>query len=133
MDAERAIKQLQVRQNFPTVENLTNLCVAHTVLRQVEEASDACDAAVSRAAEKRAKLAFRPGVSRIQLDQDAAVAYANRAVMHWLANDVAAAQLDLASARAISPNAFFVIRNADVGLNAPALAQNVVLVSRSKS
>jgi hypothetical protein len=69
----------------------------------------------------------------MQVDAGAAVAYSNRAVMHWLSRDVGAAQRDLASARAIAPRAIYVMRNSDAASTAPALAQNVVLASESMS
>jgi hypothetical protein len=130
---ERAIQQIYAKQTKPSAQTLTNLCVAHTVLRQWAEAGDACDAAVASAVAKRANWTYRPGMSRMQVDAGAAVAYSNRAVMHWLSRDVGAAQRDLASARAIAPRAIYVMRNSDAASTAPALAQNVVLASESMS
>jgi hypothetical protein len=40
-----------------------------------------------------------------------AVAYANRAVLHWLTDDVQSAANDLAQAKRLSPKADFVTRN----------------------
>jgi hypothetical protein len=101
---------------------LTNLCVAHTVLRQWTEARDTCDAAIALATANRTKLMFRPGVSRTQLDTSASMAYSNRAVLNWLTRDALAAQNDLARARDISPKAFYVTRNERLSADAPALA-----------
>ena len=40
-----------------------------------------------------------------------ALAYSNRAVLHWMSNDTAAAQSDLKKAAAAAPKATFVARN----------------------
>lgn len=125
---ERAVEQLYAQRAAPlSGPTLTNLCVAHTVLRQWPEASDACDAAVTSASAARAESAYRPGSSMRQRNTAAAVAYSNRAVMHWLMRDTVAAQSDLASARAILPRASFVARNAQVAVSAPALAQGTAV------
>lgn len=122
--SERAIEKINAAwSKRPSAEALTNLCVAHTVLRQWPEARDNCDAAVATATASRAKLMYRPGVSRTQLDTAASLAYSNRAVMHWLSHDTLAAQDDLASARSISPRAYYVMRNARLDLEMPSLAQ----------
>jgi hypothetical protein len=121
---DRALEQLYAKRAAPLAgPALTNLCVAHTVLRQWPEASDTCDAAVASATAARADGAYRPGSSLRQRNTAAAVAYSNRAVMHWLMRDTVAAQDDLASAQAILPGASFVARNARVAVPAPALAQ----------
>jgi hypothetical protein len=131
--AERAIEQIYAKRSTQSAQTLNNLCVAHTVLRQWAEAGDACDAAVTSAVAKRANWKYRPGMSRLRVDTGAAVAYSNRAVMHWLSRDVVAAQQDLANARAIAPRASYVMRNSDVAASAPALAQNVVLAADAMS
>lgn len=121
---ERAIEQIHAKgavQKSP--QSLTNLCVAHTVLRQMTDARDACDAAVTLATANRTKYRYRTGVSRTQLDTAASVAYSNRAVMHWLSRDALAAQNDLASARAISPLASYVTRNVRLTESEPSLAR----------
>jgi ethanolamine ammonia-lyase small subunit len=121
---ERAIEQIYAKRAEQTSPlTLTNLCVAHTVLRQWTEARDTCDAAVAIATANRSKLMFRPGVSRTQLDMAASMAYSNRAVLNWLSRDALAAQNDLARARDISPKAFYVTRNERLSVDAPSLAQ----------
>ena len=120
---ERAIEQIYAKSAKPvSAQTLTNLCVAHTVLRQFDEALETCDAAVASANAKRSG-GYRPGVSRQMLDASAAVAYSNRAVLHLLSRDTLAAQSDLASARAISPRAFYVMRNSDAAVPTASLAQ----------
>jgi hypothetical protein len=120
---ERAIEQIYANSARPvSAQTLTNLCVAHTVLRQFDEALETCDAAVATANAKRSG-GYRPGVSRQMLDAGAAVAYSNRAVLHLLSRDTLAAQSDLASARALSPRAFYVMRNSDAAVPTASLAQ----------
>jgi hypothetical protein len=77
---------------------------------QWQRAHAACDAAVRTASEQR--LA-RPGVTWLTPPPDdrLAVAYTNRAVMHWLLHDDAAARRDLAAALHLAPRATFVARN----------------------
>ena len=120
---ERAIEQIYAKSATSlSAQTLTNLCVAHTVLRQFEDALETCDAAVASANAKRSG-GYRPGVSRQMLDASAAAAYSNRAVLHLLSRDTLAAQNDLASARAISPRAFYVMRNSDAAVRTATLAQ----------
>jgi hypothetical protein len=119
---ERAIELIYAKSAKPvSAQTLTNLCVAHTVLRQFDDALETCDAAVASANAKRSGR-YRTGVSRQMLDENAAVAYSNRAVLHLLSRDSLAAQNDLASARAISPRAFFVMRNSDAAVSTASLA-----------
>jgi hypothetical protein len=44
-------------------------------------------------------------------DEYLALAYANRAVMHWMSHDEASAQKDLSRARELSPQTDFVAQN----------------------
>jgi hypothetical protein len=121
---ERAIELIYAKQAKPvSAQTLINLCVAHTVLRQFEEATETCDAAVESANAKRADTRYRAGTSRKSLDEGAAVAYSNRAVLHLLSRNTLAAQNDLAHARSIAPKAFFVMRNSAAASQAPSLAQ----------
>jgi hypothetical protein len=89
----------------------TNRCVAYTMTQQLAQAHHACDAAVADA--HRADdtmLSFSPRTQQ-QSDAAAAVAYSNRAVMHWREADLASAAADLARARALAPQAAFVTHN----------------------
>jgi hypothetical protein len=89
----------------------TNRCVAYTMTQQLAKARSACDAAVAdtlRADDTM--LSFSPQTHK-QADAAAAVAYSNRAVMHWLEADIAAAGADLARAQALAPQAGFVTHN----------------------
>lgn len=120
---ERAIDQIYAKSTRSvSAQTLTNLCVANTALRRYDDAHKTCDAAVASANAKRSK-GYRPGVSRQMLDASAAAAYSNRAVLHLLSHNTPAAQNDLASARAISPRAFYVMRNLNAAVSTASLAQ----------
>jgi hypothetical protein len=88
----------------------TNRCVAYSMTLQWRQARTACDAAVRAAAMRRNEPEAwwsRPASA----DDYMAVAYANRAVMHWMLHEDTAARGDLAAARQLSPQADFVARN----------------------
>ena len=89
----------------------TNRCVAYAMTRQLERAHRACDEAVRQAQGAEGVLALWNPQMRSQSDEAQAVAYSNRAVLHWLDADLDAAQADLARARALAPEATFVQRN----------------------
>jgi len=90
--------------------NATNLCVAQVMSGKLEAAHSTCTIAVSSARNEQSTAApwrFRDRSLRTYL----AMAYANRAVMHWLSKDVASATADLASAKRAAPDASFVVSN----------------------
>ncbi|HEU4590182.1 MAG TPA: hypothetical protein VFS13_04675 [Steroidobacteraceae bacterium] len=123
-DTGRALQQIHARKAARrTADELTNQCVAHTVLRQWSAAAPACDAAVEGALEARASARQRALVPRKLVDAKVAVAYSNRAVMHWVSGDPVAAQQDLAKARSFSPKASYVMRNLEVAGREPSLAR----------
>ncbi len=108
----RAIEQISVSSDEAlSAFALTNLCVAHTVQREWSQARDACDAAVAAALDQRETYRDWPGTRLQHADQAAAIAYSNRAVMHWMSRNTIAAESDLARAREIAPKAEFVVRN----------------------
>ena len=89
----------------------TNLCVAQMMAGRFDAARTACDAAVKSA---RSSAITTPtwgppagGAHQV----DVALAYANRAVLNWLTDDVQSAADDLGRAKRLSPKADFVIRN----------------------
>jgi len=89
----------------------TNRCVAFAMTRQLVQARAACDAAVRDAqSDDTAVLGWNPQ-TRQQSIASAAVAYSNRAVLHWLDADMSAAEEDLARAQALAPQASYVVRN----------------------
>jgi hypothetical protein len=121
---ELALAQISARKSRrPSTTVLTNQCVARTVLRQWVEARSSCDAAVATAIDEHKGTGMRFGTARRMVDRSLAVAYSNRAVMHWLMRDAIAAQDDLAKARGILPNASYVTRNLQVTGRNPSLAQ----------
>jgi hypothetical protein len=102
---------------------LTNLCVARTVLRQWSQAGEACDAAVARTLAERASMSRWPGAYRKAVDKAAGAAYSNRAVMHWLSGNQLAAHEDLVQAQNLSPDASYVMRNLEVAERNPSLVR----------
>ena len=118
---DRAMRELtQNTKGSSPVSLLNNLCVAHTVLREWDEARDSCDAAVAAATEQRAEARRWSSERRRLANKVAAAVYSNRAVMNWLSNDARAAQGDIARASSIAPKANFVVRNAELAARLPA-------------
>ena len=107
---EAAVTQA-MRGNASDDATPTNQCVAYTMTGQLDTAKSVCDAAV-----REAKLdllhASSTALWRVdQLQEFLAVAYSNRAVLHWVSKDAVAAARDLAEAAALTPKADFVARN----------------------
>lgn len=92
-------------------ETNTNRCVAYSMTLQWPEARAACDAAVRAARDRRISQSAWWDWTSADSDDRLAVAYANRAVLHWLSNDGDAARQDMTRARELSPGADFVARN----------------------
>jgi hypothetical protein len=93
------------------VEAATNLCVAQMMAGRFDSARTACDAAVKSARFFAiTTTTWGPSASGAR-QEDVAVAYANRAVLHWFTDDAQSAANDLAQAKRLSPNAEFVTRN----------------------
>jgi hypothetical protein len=120
--AERAIREIEADARTSAEEQI-NLCVAHTALRNWTDAQVACDAAVNAADQARAKTRSGSPSQLRWADKRVAVAYSNRAVLHWLARDTVAAYADLAHARTIEPKASFVLRNTELTVRVPAQLQ----------
>lgn len=100
----------------------TNRCIAYAMTQQLSQAHVACDAAVREAqADDTSVMSAWSAQARQRSAACAAAAYSNRAVLHWLDADRAAAQADLAKAQALAPQASFVVRN----LNAMRAHQTV--------
>lgn len=89
----------------------TNRCVAYSMTLHWQQARAACDAAVRAAVAQQMSPPVWWGWLHTSADDYLAVAYANRAVMHWLSSEDAAAREDLAKAQELSPAAEFVARN----------------------
>jgi tetratricopeptide (TPR) repeat protein len=87
-----------------------NLCVALAATRQLTDAKTACSSALTAAKwEKLASTRFAPGST--QENSYIAIAYANRAVVYILSQDMESAKADLERAQALAPKADFVARN----------------------
>jgi hypothetical protein len=123
-----ALEELKGRPQAMALESSsvnTNRCVAYSMTLQFQQARAACDAAVHAAEEQRVLPSSWWSVTRASDDDDStAVAYANRAVLHWMLHDEAAARADLARAQQLWPQAAFVARNlAALKVHAVVLAQ----------
>ncbi len=101
----------------------TNRCVAYAMTGQMDKAHAACDAAVHAARASDGAAALWNPKSRHESDAASAVAYSNRAVLHWLDADLPAAEADLARARTLDPQAQFIVANL-TALRARQVAQN---------
>jgi tetratricopeptide (TPR) repeat protein len=104
----------------------TNRCVAYAVTKQWDAARTACNSAVRDAQEDKANLPTWMSWARKSHNDYVALAYSNRAVLHWLANDSADAEKDLAKAQALAPQADFVARNLTALRTRNAVAQVAV-------
>jgi len=105
------LKRRSGNMDLDSAETNTNRCVAYAMTRQWQQARVACDAAVRAAKERRNMSPSWWTWAPTPADDDLACAYANRAVLHWLSQDDAAAQKDLAKAAELSPQASFVAQN----------------------
>jgi tetratricopeptide (TPR) repeat protein len=88
----------------------TNLCVAYTALKQLDQAKVACDVALRQAKYDKVS-ASRFSLNTMYENAYVAIAYTNRAVVHMLSRDEASAKADLEKAKALAPHADFVARN----------------------
>jgi hypothetical protein len=126
----------QTRFASPSDEALpTNRCVAYTMTGQFDTAKSACDAAVREARSDLMHASSSMLWRTAELQDFLAVAYSNRAVLHWLSKDAVAAARDLAEAAVFTPKAEFVARNI-TALRSPheshenAVAQAIVTPQR---
>ncbi len=86
----------------------TNLCIAYIMTARWSAAHPACDEAVALAA---LDVPERDLLSREMHGEQMAVAYSNRAVLHWLESRPASAAEDLSKARALEPGSEAVSQN----------------------
>jgi hypothetical protein len=87
---------------------LTDACVAAITGKDYTQAKRACDGAVREARYERVTLS--PYASG-DASSDLAVAYSNRAVLHYLLGNTQQAQQDFNAAQHASPNEAFVAQN----------------------
>jgi hypothetical protein len=109
--ATRALSQAADGTQLDAAAVATNRCVAYAMTRQLAAARVACDAAVQAAQSDDAGSVLMSQRTPRQEHASAALAYSNRAVLNWLSADAVAAQHDLARARALAPQADFVLHN----------------------
>jgi len=104
-----------------------NRCIALSMTRQWDLAHAACDAAVRDAQLEHTELSPYNIYGRNLEDEYVALALANRAVLHWISSESAAAESDLRKAQHLAPKSAFVTRNL-TALHAPhpAVAQVTV-------
>jgi hypothetical protein len=88
-----------------------NRCVALAMTKQWDSARIACDQAVRDAQQEKAMLPSYQYWARKFKNDYLALALSNRAVLHWMASDTAAAANDLKKAETLSPKADFVEHN----------------------
>jgi hypothetical protein len=124
------IQHYKAQMMIASSAKANNLCVAYAATRQLAEAKVACDAALKAAKyDKLSSSRFTPGNSHE--NSYIAIAYTNRAVVHMLSRDDAAAKADLAKAQALAPQADFLARNlAAVSSSRSTIAQLEVTPSR---
>ena len=113
-DYEAALARIETPQGLGEVSRfaaVTNLCVAQMMARRFDFARTACDAAVKSARSSAITTPTWGPPAGGAHQEDVAVAYAKRAVLHWLTDDAQGAANDLAQAKLLSPKADFVTHN----------------------
>jgi hypothetical protein len=106
--ALEAVQRFSSTQSTDASALQTNKCVAYTMKGKLDAARSQCNAAILGAKEDLASASL---AEREQAEEYLAVAYSNRAVLNWVANDAVSAARDLASAVTLSPQSEFVARN----------------------
>jgi tetratricopeptide (TPR) repeat protein len=109
-EALSEIRHYRPQMMIAASAKVTNLCVAYTALKQLDQAKVACDAALKQAKYDKVD-ASRFSLNTMYENQYVAIAYANRAVVHMLSKDEASAKADLEKAKVLAPRADFVARN----------------------
>jgi hypothetical protein len=104
------IKNARTPTSVEYTAMMNNLCVIYAAKKQVKEATSTCSSALKLAKYDRiTSQRYAPGSARE--NAYVAIAYANRAVAHLMANDTARAQEDLSRAKSLAPSADFVSKN----------------------
>jgi hypothetical protein len=109
--ASEALHSHPVISELDASTTSNNRCVALAMTKQWDSARIACNQAVREAQQEKAMLPSYQYWARKYKNDYLAVALSNRAVLHWMSSDSAAAANDLKKAEALSPNADFVTRN----------------------
>lgn len=124
-----AATKLGSRQHKPQLEALTtstNRCVALTMTKQWQAAQVACDEAIETARNKDIDIPSWLSGGMTHAEDPLALAYSNRAVLHWMLADTNSASRDLARARALSPHSVMVAHNAMLLMSGNPVAMAVM-------
>jgi hypothetical protein len=105
------IRDAQGSSVRPDLVKETNACVAFAMLRKLDEARAACDAAITAATADRSHTGGVVSKSRLQENAAVAIAFSNRAIVHALSNEAVGSAEDLADAHFLSPQSEAVVRN----------------------
>jgi tetratricopeptide (TPR) repeat protein len=109
-EALTEIRKYKPELSVAATAKANNLCVALAATRQLPEAKVACSAALKAARyDKMSSARFMPGGGH--QNSYVAMAYANRAVVYILSQDMESAKADLERAQALAPKADFVAKN----------------------
>ena len=111
---DAALAKIETSQSLHVASDFaaaTNLCVAQIMAGRFDSARGACDEALKSARSSAISTSTWGPPAGGAHQQDVAIAYANRAVLHWLTDDIQSAANDLAQAKRLSPRADFVTRN----------------------
>ena len=109
-----AVAQIEASRSLDEVnrfEAATNLCVAQMMAGRFDSARIACDEAVKTARSAAIATPTWGPPAGGAYQADVAIAYSNRAVLHWLTDDTQSAASDLAQAKRFAPKADVVVRN----------------------
>jgi hypothetical protein len=98
----------------------TNLCVAEIATHRWDAARATCESAIT--------YASIPTWERAHQERALAIAYSNRAVLHWLEHEPERAAADLSKARAIAPGVAIVEQNSGLLVANPEPGSSVVAV-----
>jgi hypothetical protein len=109
--AAEALHHPPAISSFDASTTSNNRCVALAMTKQWDSARIACDQAVRDAQQEKAMLPSYQYWARKAKNDYLALALSNRAVLHWMSADRAAAANDLKRAAALAPTADFVTRN----------------------
>jgi hypothetical protein len=131
-DYDAAVKELRSASvSLEPGAASNNRCVALTVTKQWQSAKPACDEAVHDAEKERLSLSNYNIWARKAENESVAIALSNRAVLHSMADETAAAASDLKKAAVLAPKSEFVSRNrAALQFSHPAVAQVVGTMQR---
>ncbi len=128
-----ALVQIRDARDSPARRDLvkeTNACVAYAMLRKLDEARAACDAAVTAATADRSHTGGVVSKSRLQENAAVAIAFSNRAIVHALSNEAVGSAEDLADANSLAPQSEAVVRNIAAFRELPGSSAKLAVAAR---